>query len=437
MGKLTFGALCVGFFFAASTAQAADWTIIHAGKLLAVPGGAITENQSVIIKNGRVERVEPGFSATQTLDTADGDEVSVYDLSDYFVLPGLMDMHTHLSFEIGPSAKLESVELSEADYALRAAQFGKRTLMAGFTTVRNLGGGREMLAYRDAVNEGIAIGPRIYAVGGGISGTGGHADNHGFRSDILEVMKNPNVCDGADDCRRAVRSLVRDGADVIKITATGGVLSETGAGLNQQMLDDELRAVVETARSMGRKVAAHAHGTDGINAALKAGVNSIEHGTFLNRESIRLFRRNDAYLVPTLLAPAMFAPILSDPNSFLPAPQREKGLIALARAQQYVHEAHAGGVKIAYGTDAGVFPHGLNGKEFKLLVDWGGLTPMEAIEAATTNAAALLGQENAIGSIEPGKYGDLIAIKGDPLTDITELEDIDFVMKEGVAYKAP
>lgn len=423
--------------FATMTAQASEWEIVHAGRLLAVPGASVSTEQSIVIKDGRIERIAPGYLGSEAVGAGPNETVTIHDLKDMFVLPGLIDMHTHLSFVINPNLKLEQVEDSISYRAFVAADYGRDTLMAGFTTVRNVGGGEEMLAYRDAVRDGLVDGPRVFAVGGGISGTGGHADTHGYREDILKVLENPYTCDGVGDCRRAVRALVRHGADLIKITSTGGVLSETGAGLNQQMFDDELRAVVETARTLNRRVAAHAHGADGINAALRAGVDSIEHGTFLDEESIRLFQRSGAYLVPTLMAPASLEPVISNPDSFLPPPQREKARVALKRAREYVREAHNGGVKIAFGTDAGVFPHGLNGQEFALLIEWGGMTPMEAIVSATVNAADLLGESENLGTLEPGKYGDLIAVDGDPLVDVTELEDVDFVMKEGATYKAP
>jgi len=242
------------------------------------------------------------------------------------------------------------------------------------------------------------------------------------------------VCNGVGDCRRAVREQVRRGADHIKLTATAGVLSNTAAGLEQQFFEDELKAIMDTAHSMGRRVTAHAHGVQGINAALKAGVDSIEHGTYLDKESIRLFKRAGAYLVPTLLAGATVAEWAEDPNSFLTPPQRAKAAEVGPRMLDMARRAHEGGIKIAFGTDSGVSQHGDNAKEFALLVE-AGLTPKEAIISATVSAADNMGKSEKVGSLTPGKYGDLVAVDGDPLSDITELEDVDFVMKGGVAYK--
>ena len=429
--------LCFFFVFLASQATAAEWTIIHAGKLLAEPGRDVLLEKSVIIKDGKIDSIADGFVQASSLEGALANKVSVHDLSGYFVLPGLIDMHTHLSLEISPKLQYEMIERSTGYLALRAGRNARRTLDAGFTTVRNLFGGEEMLALRDAIADKLVVGPRVFAVGGGISVTCGHLDLHSMY--LLpkdhELTTQVDTCDGVAACRQSTRRLIRNGADHIKIASTGGVLSRTGAGLNQQMFDDEIRAVVETAHSMNRKVTAHAHGLDGINAALRAGVDSIEHGTFLDKESIRLFKKNDAYLVPTLLAPALIGTKLLGKNSPLPKPQQEKARIAMQRAKTYARDAHKGGVKIAFGTDAGVFPHGQNGKEFRYLVEWAGMSPMQAIKSATVNAADLLGQADTLGTIAAGKYADLIAVDGDPLVNVTELEHVDFVMKEGVVYK--
>lgn len=422
-----------------SPALAADISIVHAGRLLAVPGGAVTTEQSVIIRDGRIEAVMPGFVDAQSAGAVANDEVSIHDLTDMFVLPGLIDGHVHITSENNPKGRLQRVEMSDADYAIAGAGFARVTLNAGFTTVRDVGARSRdaIFALRDGIARGDVVGPRIYASGSTISVTGGHGDGtQGYRDDVAEILHSSGACDGVGACRQAVREQVRRGADHIKLTATAGVLSNTAAGLEQQFFEDELKAIMDASHAMGRKATAHAHGVNGINAALRAGVDAIEHGTYLNNESIRLFKRNNAYLVPTILAGVTVAEWADDPDSFLLPPQRAKARKVGPDMLEMARRAYQGGVKIAFGTDSGVSKHGENAREFQLLVN-AGMTPMQAISAATVNGADNLGKSDVLGTIEPGKYGDLIAVGGDPLADINELLDIDFVMKEGVAYKAP
>ncbi len=415
-----------------NAAQAADqWLVVHAGTLLAVPGQPPKSNQTVIIKNGRITEVRDGFAMPVL---AEGGDMEVVDLSDRFVLPGLLDMHTHLTGEFDPRYKLKAVTESAADTVLQAAVYARRTLQAGFTTVRNLGAEPEVIfALRDAIKAGKTEGPRIIAAGNAISATGGHGDAHGFREDVLALFVADNTCDGADDCRRAVRAQIKRGADVIKITATGGVLSEVAAGTGQQLFDDELAAIVETAHGLGRKVAAHAHGVDGINAALRAGVDSVDHGTYSDAESFRLYKKNGAYMVPTMLA-GVTVIAMAETSDFMPPKIREKALRTGRQHKQVVTAAHKAGVKIAYGTDSGVSKHGNNALEFGLLVA-AGLSEMEAIVAATISAADLVGLSKEVGTIEPGKAADLVATANSPLDDITEMERIRFVMRNGIVYK--
>ncbi|MEX6632956.1 metal-dependent hydrolase family protein [Hyphococcus lacteus] len=425
--------LCAMF----TSAHAADYAVVHAGQLLAKPGSAVAENQTVVIKDGRVERVAAGFLDAQAIGANSNDNVTVHDLSDYFVMPGLIDGHVHITHENNPNGRLDRVQMSGADLAMSGAGFAHKTLMAGFTTVRDVGAGSSdaIFALREGIKRGDVVGSRIYASGATISVTGGHGDGtQGYTDEIGHILHSKGVCDGAGECRKAVRDQVRRGADHIKLTATGGVLSNTAAGLEQQFFDDELEAIMDSAHAMGRRVTAHAHGVQGINAALAAGVDSIEHGTYLDNESIRLFKKNDAFLVPTILAGVTVAEWANDPNSHLLPPQRAKAKEVGPTMLDMARRAHKGGVKIAFGTDSGVSQHGVNAREFGLLVD-AGMTPMEAIHAATVNGAANLDKSDVLGTVEPGKYGDLVAVKGDPLSDIKELEDIDFVMKEGVAYK--
>ncbi len=421
--------------FTAAPAFAADIAIIHAGRLLAVPGAPVTTEQSVIIRDGRVASVTSGYvDAAATGATAE-DTVTIHDLKTMFVMPGLIDGHTHITGELSPRSKLERVEMPDAEVALRAALFARRTLQAGFTTIRNRGANPDVIIpLKKSINAGYVEGPRIFAATHGISATGGHGDSHGLRQEILDLYADPGICDGADDCRRAVRASVKLGADQIKLTATGGVLSETEAGTGQQFYEDELKAIMDTAHSLGRRTAAHAHGADGVNSALRAGVDSIEHGTYSTEESFRLFKRNGAFLVPTILAGVTVMKMAEPDDTFMPPPIRAKALAVGPQMMDMVRRAHKAGVKIAFGTDSGVSRHGDNAREFGLLVE-AGMTPMEAIHAATINGAANLGKTDVLGTIEPGKYGDLVAVEGDPLSDISALEDIDFVMKEGVVYK--
>jgi imidazolonepropionase-like amidohydrolase len=423
----------------AGLATAADYAVIHAGRLLAEPGGAVVQNRTVVIKDGVVERVADGFLDGSAIGANADDTVTVHDLKNMFVMPGFIDGHVHILSESNPRGRLQRVEMSEGDLAMAGAGFARKTLMAGFTTVRDVGAGSSdaIFALRDGIAKGDVIGPRIFASGSTISVTGGHGDGtQGYRDDVAELLHQSGVCDGVGDCRKAVREQVRRGADHIKLTATAGVLSNTAAGLEQQFFEDELKAIIDSSHAMGRKVTAHAHGVNGINAALRAGVDSIEHGTYLDNESIRLFKRNGAFLVPTLLAGETVVEWAEDPESFLLPPQRAKALQVGPIMHDMARRAHEGGVKIAFGTDTGVSKHGDNAREFALLVN-AGLTPMEAIRSATIMSAENLGMSNVLGTITAGKFGDIVAVDGDPLSDITELEDIDFVMKQGIAYKAP
>lgn len=406
----------------------AETLFVQAGKLLADPAtGKVETARTVVIENGKVARIVDGYVAE-----AGG---RVVDLKDSFVLPGLIDSHVHLTGEQNPNSRLDEVTRSSADDALVGAGFARKTLMAGFTTVADLGADNDAIfALRAGIRRGDVIGPRILASGSAVSVHGGHGDVNGYREDVMHVLRPGSVCSGADDCRRAVREQVWRGADLIKITATGGVLSNTAAGLAQQFSNDELAAIVETAHRMGRKVTAHAHGLDGVNAFLKAGGDSIEHGTYLDGESVALFKKNGAYLVPTLMAGDFVARVAASPKNFLTPAQSAKALEAGPKMLAMARRAHEGGVKIAFGTDSGVSAHGDNAGEFALLVK-AGLTPLEAIQTATVNAAAHLDLSAEVGSLAPGKAADLIAVKGDPLTDVTVLQNVDAVIKAGVVVK--
>jgi len=404
-------------------------TFVEAGRLLADPSnGVVQRSKTLVISGNQVVDIRDGFVG----DAAQG---RVIDLRDSFVLPGLIDSHVHLTGQQNPNSRLEEVTQSEAAQAMVGARYARRTLMAGFTTVADLGADNEAIfALREAVKAGDVPGPRIIAAGSAVSVHGGHGDANGFRADVLHLLSPESVCSGPEDCMRAVRTQIRAGADIIKITATGGVLSNTAAGLNQQFSDPELTAIVESAHRMGRQVTAHAHGVDGINAFLRAGGDSIEHGTYLDDQSIRLFKQNGAWLVPTLLAGDFVARVASGPDNFFTPAQTAKALEAGPKMLEMARRAHQGGVKIAFGTDSGVSAHGDNAKEFALLVR-AGLTPLEAVQAATVGAAEHLRISSEAGRIAPGMLADIVAVSGDPLSDVAELERMKFVMKGGVVYR--
>lgn len=420
----------------------AQRVIIHCGTLLAKPGQPPIKEASILIEDDRIVAVQKGFVTDFASERGergeDGDDVEprIIDLRDSFVLPGLIDCHTHITMEYSKDVRLRSVEESDADAAIHGVVYAKRTLEAGFTTIRNVGSsGDAAFALRDAIDAKLIPGPRILEAGESISPTGGHSDStHGYREDLMAIPgAMQGIADGADACRQAVRAQIKRGADVIKLTATGGVLSATAAGTEQQFFEDELKAIVETAHLLGRKVAAHAHGAGGIKAALRAGVDSIEHGTFLDDEAISLFKQKQAFLVPTILAGVTVAERAEIEGYFKPV-VAEKARAVGPVIQGAFGRAYKAGVRIAFGTDSGVSEHGKNAREFELMVQ-AGMEPMEAIKAATVNAAELLGLPNEIGTIEPGKQGDVIAVKFDPLDDIRALQQVRFVMRAGLVWK--
>ncbi|WP_337187451.1 amidohydrolase family protein [Phenylobacterium sp.] len=411
-----------------AAAQPPAQTFVHAGRVLVDPAsGRVEAAKTLVVQDGKVVRVADGY-----VSEPGG---RIVDLKDRFVLPGLIDSHVHITAEQNPNSRLEEVTQSSAEQALIGARYARRTLMAGFTTVADLGGDNEaVFALRKATAAGDVPGPRIVAAGSAISVHGGHGDVNGYREDVMHVLRPGSVCSGPDDCRRAVREQVWKGADVIKITATGGVLSNTAAGLGQQFSAPELEAIVDAAHRMGRRVTAHAHGGDGIVSFMKAGGDSIEHGTWLDAEGVAAMKKNGAYLVPTLMAGDFVYRVASGPDNFLTPAQTQKALEAGPRMLDMARRAHAGGVKIAFGTDTGVSAHGDNAREFALLVK-AGLTPLQAIQAATVNAADHLQLRGVAGALTPGHAADIVAVRGDPLADVSVLERIDFVMKAGVVHK--
>jgi len=409
----------------------AETQIIHAGELLAVPGKAPLKMQTIVIIDGKITAITKGFTKLEDING----NATLIDLSKSFVLPGLMDMHVHLQGELGPKNDSEKLRLSGADKLVKSAYFAKKTLMAGFTTVRDLGASaEEIYALRDGIQRGWVQGPRIIASGSSVAVTGGHGDVDGMAPELLEMHTTKTVCDGPYDCRRATRRAIKFGADVIKITSTGGVLSDTNTGTGQQMADDELKEVVESAHALGRKVASHAHAAAGINAALRAGVDSIEHGSYADLESIKLFKKTGAYLVPTLMAGDTVVNLAKNTNFMSPAISAKAIRVGGDMIENF-KRAYQAGVKIAYGTDSGVSPHGNNGKEAFLMFE-AGMSPQAIIQSATINSAELIGQSKSLGTLEVGKSADIIATHGSPLNDIKELMDVDFVMKSGDVVKS-
>jgi imidazolonepropionase-like amidohydrolase len=410
----------------------AETVIVQAGQLLDRPERAPRGAATLLIRDGRIEQVRDGHHVAAAFGAPADTEV--VDLRGYFVLPGLIDSHVHLTSDLGGVAgQLAEVQRSPSDNALEAAANARKTLLAGFTTVRNLGDGDgEIRALRDAIAAGKLPGPRILTANTGISATAGHGDaTLGYRADLHEALATAgNTCDGVEACRRAVRRQVAQGADVIKLAITGGVNSRIGAGLGVQMFEDEARAVVETARMYGKKVAVHAHGADGINLALRLGVDSIEHGTLLDKQGLQLFRRSGAYYVPTLSTVNGYRERLAANPEAYTGEVLAKIRWRIDITGKSLEQAVPAGVRIAFGTDAGVSLHGRNAEEFELMVAHG-MTPAQAIVAATRNAADLLGLGDSIGSLEPGKQADLIAVRGNPLEDVTVLKQVRVVMKGG------
>jgi imidazolonepropionase-like amidohydrolase len=400
---------------------------VQAGRLIDGFSDAMRQQVTVLIGGGRILSVQDGFQVPAG--------VKVIDLRTSTVLPGLIDAHTHITGEGTGNAIVRAATESPLDDAVRSTAYAKRTLEAGFTTIRNVGadGGADV-ALKRAIDAGIVPGPRIWTARTTISITGGHGDQGGLRPDLwVAPTWMDGIVDSADEARKAVRYQHKYGADLIKITATGGVLSIGDSGDAQQFTDEELRAIVESAHLLGMKVAAHAHGKRGIESAIMAGVDSIEHGTYSDDQTFKLFKQQSAYLVPTILAGKTVAELATIPGHFHPTVQEKAARIG-PLIQDMFKRAHAAGVKVAFGTDSGVSAHGENAREFGYMVE-AGMRPIDAILSATRAGADLLGAADKVGSIQPGRFADLIAVAGNPLTDIAELRRVTFVMKGGVVYK--
>ena len=405
--------------------------VLKAARLIDGTGAAPITNAIVIVIDNKITAV--GDAAKVPAPSG----ATIIDLGDTTLLPGFIDAHTHLIGRVlgDPEGDASPVRDYESFGAILGVRHARDTLMAGFTSVRNVGaaGRFDDMALRKAINEGWTIGPRMESAGHAIGITGGHCDENGFRPGVGQLGPLDGVADGPEQIRQAVRLQIKYGADVIKTCATGGVLSEGDAVGATQYSFEELKALVDEANKLDRKVAAHAHGTEGIKLAVRAGVSSIEHGSFLDEEGARMMGQRGTFLVPTLSAAETVERAAK--SGVLKGLRAEKALAAAAAARHATKIALANKVQIALGTDAGVIPHGTNAREFFLMVDWGGMTNMQAIQAGTLNAAKLLGWDKNLGSLTTGKWADIVAVNGDPLKDIHAMERVMFVMKNGVVYR--
>ncbi|WPP50437.1 metal-dependent hydrolase family protein [Catalinimonas niigatensis] len=406
----------------------AQQTYIHCGQLIDGKNNEAVQEMTLIIEDKLIVGVEKGYH--QPVSGAD-----LIDLKSKTVLPGFIDLHVHIQNQSSRDNYSKGFRLNEADIALEATQYAHATLMAGFTTVRDLGGNGVNISMRNAINREYVVGPRIFTAGKSIATTGGHADpTNGLRKDLMEDPgPKEGVINGPEDARKAVRQRYKEGSDMIKITATGGVLSYAKDGSGPQFNDEELAAIVETARDYGMHTAAHAHGAEGMKRAVMAGITTIEHGTLMSEEVMDLMIEKGTYYVPTITAGRSVADS-AQIRGYYPAIIVPKALEIGPRIQDTFAKAYKRGVKIAFGTDAGVFAHGKNAKEFGYMVE-AGMPAMEAIQSATLTAAQVLGMQDQLGTLEKNKLADLVAVEGNPLEDISLLEKVSFVMKEGKVYK--
>ena len=413
---------------AATTLQAQD-IYIQSGKIVDTKNGKILQEKTIVVSGNKIKSIENGFVQPKN----EGD--SLIDLRDMTVLPGLTDMHVHMEEETNPGAYLEPFTLNEADRAFNSLSFAKATLLAGFTTVRDLGGSGVNISLRNAINKGKVVGPRIFTSGKSLATTGGHADpTNGFNRELMgDPGPKEGVVNGVEDAKKAVRQRYKNGADLIKITATGGVLSVAKSSSNPQFTIEEIKAITETAKDYGYHVAAHAHGDEGMQRAVKGGVKTIEHGTLMSEQTMDLMKEYDAYLVPTITAGKEVSE-KAKIAGYYPEIIVPKALEIGPKIQNTFSQAFKRGVGIAFGTDAGVYPHGQNGKEFGFMVE-AGMPAMKAIQSATITPALILKMEKESGQLAPGFFADIIAVKEDPTQNIKTLEDVQFVMKEGKIYK--
>ena len=407
---------------------AAQKTYIWCGTLIDGVAADPKKNMTIVVEKNRITAIEQGF-------TKGGSADKIIDLKQFSVTPGWIDMHVHVESETKKGNVADRFMMNPPDIAFESVKYVNAALMAGFTTVRDLGGSGVNVSLRNAINKNLVVGPRIFTAGKSIATTGGHADpTNAYRKDLMgNPGPNEGVINSPEDAYQAVRQRYKDGADLIKITATGGVLSQAKDGANPQFTETEVKAIVAAAKDYGYKVAAHAHGTEGIKRAIKGGVNSIEHGTYMDDEAIQLMKQYGTWYVPTITAGRSVADSAKI-DGYYTAIVTPKALATGPQIQKTFEKAYKAGVKIAFGTDAGVFKHGLNWLEFTYMIE-SGMKPMEAIKAATVSAAELLGESTRLGSIEAGKLADIIAVDGDLLKDPKAFGRVVFVMKDGVVYK--
>jgi imidazolonepropionase-like amidohydrolase len=402
--------------------------VLHCPHLLDPLAGKLLGASTIVVRDGRIQAVRAGTTSEPGARTIE--------LPGQTCLPGLIDAHTHLTSETSPTGYTDQFRWNTADYAIRSTVYARRTLLAGFTTVRNLGdNANESIALRNAIDAGVLPGPRIYTAGTAIGSTGGHADpTDGYRQDLAgDPGPKEGIINGPADAWKAVRQHYKDGADLIKIMPSGGVLDESASADNPQMTLEEIRAVVAAAHDYGFTVAAHAHGAEAIRRAVLGGVDSIEHGTFMDDADIKLMKEHGTWYVPTIIAGKYVGQMADKPGYYPPQVARKAKQVGPI-IQATAGRAYKAGVKIAFGTDASVYPHGQNAKEFEYMVQ-AGMPPMFVIQAATTHAAELLHKSSDLGQIQSGRHADVIAVPGNPLEDITALERVSFVMKDGTVYK--
>lgn len=407
----------------------AQKTYIWCGSLIDGISNEARNNMTVIVEKNRILKVEKGFSTPSSSD-------KTIDLKNKTVMPGWMDMHIHVESQTKKGNVADRFILNPPDIAFESVNYMEVTLMAGFTTVRDLGGTGVNISLRNAINKGLIKGPRIFTAGKSIASTGGHADpTNGYRKDLMgDPGPKDGVINGVEEAYQAVRQRYKEGADLIKITATGGVLSQAKDGANAQFTVEEIKAIVTAAKDYGFKVAAHAHGAEGMKRAILGGVHSIEHGTLMDDETMELMKKHGTWYVPTIIAGRSVADSATIAGYYTDV-VTPKALAIGPQLQKTFGKAYRAGVKIAFGTDAGVFRHGLNWMEFGYMIE-SGMPPMEVIKSATINAAELLGMKDQLGSIEAGKLADIVAVDGDPLKDPAAFGRIVFVMKDGGVYKS-
>ncbi|UOB19049.1 metal-dependent hydrolase family protein [Abyssalbus ytuae] len=424
MKKILLSVFLFSFFI-----TAAQDTYLYCGKLFDSEKGKILSEKTIIVKSNKVISVENGFVDPKS------EKDKIIDLKNKTVLPGLIDMHVHIESETNPKRYMARFTNNEADIAFESVVYAERTLMAGFTTVRDLGGTGVNIALRKAIGKGFVKGPRIYTAGKSIATTGGHADpSNGMKKDWMgDPGPKEGVVNSPEEGRKAVRQRYKNGADVIKITATGGVLSVAKSGRNPQFTVEEIKAITETAKDYGMLVAAHAHGDEGMQRAIIGGVKTIEHGTFMSDETMELMKKYNAYLVPTITAGKEVAE-KAEVEGYYPEIVVPKAKEVGPQIQGTFARAYKKGVPIVFGTDAGVFPHGLNAKEFYYMAE-AGMPVIEAVKCATVIPAMLLGEEKTLGKIQQGYYADIIAVNENPVENVKTLENVVFVMKDGIVYK--